>query len=123
MITIKEYLKNRELDAPLDKEQCFNMAELLGKVNYLLGRLNISPAVSSGYRPASVNSSIGGAKKSMHILCGAVDLSDGEGKIAQLLLNNLKLLEECGLWLEDPKHTKGWVHLDIKPRKNRVFIP
>lgn len=123
MITIKEFLMGREIDNPIDKTQSFNMADLLLRVNYLLGRLNISTKVTSGYRPPNINASVGGAKKSLHMACSAVDLLDKDGSLAKLLMNNLKLLEEAGLWLESPEHTKGWVHLDTKPRKNRVFIP
>ena len=123
MITPKEYLMGRELDNPIDKIQSFNMADLLSRVNYVLGKLTLITKISSGYRPPKVNASIGGAKKSLHMSCSAVDLLDKDGSLAKLLMNNLKLLEEAGLWLESPEHTKGWVHLDTKPRKNRVFIP
>lgn len=128
MITIQEYLMGRDREFPLDMLQARNMADLLSKVNYLLGSLNLKCKVSSGYRPSSINKSIGGAKMSTHTLCAGIDLHDHDRSLGKLLQNNPKLLEDHGLWLEHPNYTVnknglGWVHLDIKQRKNRVFIP
>ena len=53
----------------------------------------------------------------------AIDLNDPTGVIGSTLKNNVKLLEECGLWLENPDKTLKWVHLDTRPRNNRIFNP
>ena len=123
MITPKEYLMGRDAEFPLDMLQARNMAELLSRVNWLLAKLDIDAKVTSGYRPSAINKKIGGAKMSTHTVCAGVDLADSHGEIAKKLLENLNLLETVGLWIESPAHTKGWVHLDMKERKNRVFIP
>jgi hypothetical protein len=132
MITLEEYLMGRDKEFPLDMLQARNAANLLGRVNYLFGRLNLSAPVSSGYRPSAINKTIGGAKLSTHTVCAGIDILDKFGKIGILLSKRTDLLEQCGLWLENPNYTVKidangnkvhWVHLDIKERKNRIFNP
>lgn len=79
--------------------------------------------VSSGYRCPAHNKAAGGVTNSQHALGNAADISDPRQELAKFLLGNLALLEANGLWLENPKATPTWVHLDIKERKNRVFMP
>lgn len=132
MITLKEYLMGRDEKYPIDEHLLRNAADLLVRVNYLFGRLNLHAPVTSGYRPDAINAEIGGARSSMHKECRAVDLFDQYGKISILLSKRTDLLEECGLWMEHPNYTVKhkpdgsivrWVHLDTKERKNRIFIP
>lgn len=123
MVTVEEYLMGRDKDFPLDIQQARNMADLLARVNYLFAILKINARVSSGYRPSAINKTIGGAKMSTHTVCAGIDVFDHDGSIGKTLRTNVKLLEEVGLWLESPDYTKGWVHLDTRKRKNRVFIP
>jgi uncharacterized protein YcbK (DUF882 family) len=123
VITTKEYLMGRDKEFPLSIEQAINMADLLIRVNLVLLILKIEAIVTSGYRPGKYNKKAGGATLSGHLMCCAVDIADPLGKLAPIFLANVKLLEEYGLYLEDPSYTKGWIHLDTKPRKNRVFIP
>ena len=113
----------RDKEFPLDMMQARNMAELLSKINYLFGKLDLHAIVSSGYRPTSINRQIGGAKMSTHTVCAGIDLHDKDGFLAAKMKDNLDLLEEIGLWMESPAHTTGWIHMDIKQRKNRIFIP
>ncbi len=123
MITLKEYLMGRDKDFPLDMLQAQNAAELLARINWLFGTLKLKPSVSSGYRPSVINKKIGGSKMSTHTVCAGIDLHDPDGMLAAKMLDHLDLLEECGLWLENPQYTKNWIHLDMKQRKNRVFNP
>lgn len=123
MILPKEYLMGRDKEYPIDLDKALSMADLLIRVNLVLHILKIQTEVSSGYRPGKYNVKAKGATKSGHALCTEVDIKDPLGKNATLLLANIKLLEEYGLYLEDPKYTKGWCHIGTKPRKNRVFIP
>jgi uncharacterized protein YcbK (DUF882 family) len=123
MITPKEYLMGRDKDFPLDMRQAINMADLLSRVNHLIATFKISTRVTSGYRPSAINKNIGGAKMSTHTVCAGIDLLDTQGEIGKMLKSNVKILEEYGLYLESPDHTKGWIHLDTKARKNRIFIP
>lgn len=125
MITRDEILMGRDKQAPLTGLMEVNLRKLLKAINKLRDAYGKPMIVSSGYRPAAINATIpGAAKKSNHMACLAVDLADS-GKLAEYCLNNLKLLEEFGLWMEDPAHTKGWVHLQCVPPRsgNRVFKP
>ena len=123
MITVQEYLMGRDKDFPLDILMLRNMAELLSRVNHMIAFLEWDPRVTSGYRPSAINKSVGGAKKSTHTMCAGIDLADPEGKWGAYLKNNQTILLKYDLYLEHPDYTKGWVHLDMRKRRNRVFIP
>lgn len=62
---------------------------------------------------------------SSHLYGAAVDIADPEGKFAAWLLIMKEKMVECGLWMENPKYTPGWVHLQMYAPKsfNRVFNP
>lgn len=83
--------------------------------------------VASGWRPKSVNDSIAHASAtSLHLNGLGVDLRDTpERALARFCLRNLDLLAELELWMEDPRWTPTWVHLQAgAPRSgNRVFVP
>jgi uncharacterized protein YcbK (DUF882 family) len=123
MITPKDYLMGRDKIYPISKDQAVAMADLLARVNHLFATFKINAQLTSGYRPGHFNKAAGGSARSGHLTCHAIDISDHDGEIGELLKNNVKLLEEYGLWLENPDHTPGWVHLDTKERKNRIFNP
>lgn len=125
MITREEYLKGRDKDFPLSLVQLENMRELLCRMNTLRRYYGQPMIVSSGYRPAAINAAKGGAKQSRHITCQAIDILDKGGSFAEWCIKNIDKLELCGLWLEHPAHTPGWVHLQSTPPKsgNRIFNP
>lgn len=104
-----------------------NAKILLEKVNAVLSSLGImSAVVNSGWRPPAVNSAIGGAKNSGHLIGKAVDLRDGDGSLHRSLAAKPELLRQHGLFLEDSSATKGWAHLDFvdRPdRPSRIFKP
>lgn len=64
---------------------------------------------------------------SSHLYGAAVDIADPNGTLANWLqsIEGQRRLVECGLWMENPKSTKGWVHLSIFAPKsfNRYFNP
>lgn len=123
MLKREAVLMGRDKQAPLTPEIEQNLEKLLFSVNEFLKISGLHAIVSSGYRPGIYNTKAGGALKSPHMVCMAVDLVDKDSTIDQYCMKNLTILKQCGLYLEHPKWTKGWCHLDIKPRKNRVFIP
>lgn len=67
------------------------------------------------------------ATGSSHLYGCAVDISDPEGKLADWLRTCVgqNKLKECGLWMEHPAYTKGWVHLQTYTPKSglRLFLP
>jgi len=106
----------RDAQYPLTTEKNDNMADLLTKINGLLAELGVHPTVSSGYRPDAINMQVAGAAKmSAHRTCQAVDLHDEDGSLAQLLKDRLDLRMKYGLRLENPRFTRGWVHLQTRP--------
>jgi len=116
----------RDKQYPLDGTMQVNLEKLLKAVNKFRAVYGKPLKVTSGYRPAAINATVkGAAKKSNHMICLAVDFEDRDGKLAEYCLKNLKLLEEFGIWIEDPMFTKGWVHMQVVPPRsgNRVFQP
>lgn len=118
-----EILMGREVDSPLNEEQWRNLCDLLPRINLIRFHYNKPMYVSSGYRPPSINARIGGAKRSAHLLCKAVDFKDTDGSLAQWCLDNIDFIKSCGLYMEHPDFTKGWVHLQTIPTINNPFIP
>lgn len=101
-------------------------ADLLPRVNTFLEWARSPGLLRSGWRPAAVNAQVpGAAPASLHISGHAVDISDVDQALADFCIANLNLLIEGGLWMEDPRCTPNWVHLQsVEPKsKLRVFIP
>jgi hypothetical protein len=121
--TREEYTKGRDKDYPLSADQENNMHDLLTKADKLREHWSKPLSVSSGYRDSDTNKRVGGSKRSSHLLCMAIDFFDKDGALAKYCLDNLSILEELGLYMEDPKYTKGWVHLQTRATSQRVFIP
>lgn len=123
MITAKEILMGRDAEYPLSKDITDNLLDLLPRVNLIRFHYGKPLTVSSGYRPGRFNTAVGGAKNSNHMYCKAVDFRDTDGAFAKWCLVNLPKLKEAGLYMEDPAHTKGWVHLQSEATKNNPFMP
>lgn len=125
MLTEKEFLMGRDKQSPLTEEMKKNTQKLLSAVNKLLSFYGKKVSISSGYRPASINSSVGGAQGSAHQTCEAVDIADPKSEFAKWCMANQDKIKECGLYLEDPRWTPTWVHLQIRPPKSGklVFVP
>lgn len=119
MITRDEILKGQK--CPLNLEH--NLAILLDRLNILRGIWGKPMIVTSGFRSPEHNTAIGGAKNSAHLFCQAADIRDSKGELGEWLLQNQELLEEIELWMESPHKTVGWIHLQSRPAKNRVFQP
>jgi hypothetical protein len=141
MITLQQYWMGRDLEyaADLTAEIEANAQTLLERVNLLLEKAaadgvipdldaTTGTQVGSGWRPKTLNDTIPNAgKTSNHIIGLAVDLRDlpPERALARWCLRNGALMEEVGLWMEDPKWTPSWVHLQSRPPKSgkRVYVP
>ena len=116
-----ERAKSPELTAELD----FNAQMLCDRLNMLFEELGITSwKISSGFRPLAVNKKIGGATKSAHTQCQAVDFVGQD--IGKKVAARPELLKKYGVWLEDLSATVSWTHLDIRPRRPReiqIFKP
>lgn len=121
MIRKDEILMGRDAEYPLSDQFLVNLDQLLVAVNALRTLYGKPMYVSSGYRPGKYNVAAGGASNSSHLSCQAVDFRDGDGAIKTFCTP--KILEQCGLYMEDPKHTPTWCHVQVRPTANRIFIP
>lgn len=120
-ISRNEILMGRDVEFPLSQELEDNLSNLLIAVNKLRDLYGIPMYVSSGYRPGHYNTDAGGAPNSTHMLCMAVDFHDADNKLKDWI--TLEILEQCGLYQEDPEYTPTWFHVQIRPTQNRIFIP
>jgi hypothetical protein len=133
MITLDAYWMGRDKKHAQDLtiEIVNNAALTVSRINRLLGLAAQDgvecETVSSGWRPLAINDKTANAAKlSKHLKALAVDLRDNESRdVARWCLRNLKQLESIGLWMEDPRWTPTWVHLQIVPPGSgrRVFVP
>lgn len=134
MITINELLSNQASFDSLDKKVQDNLKELHKRINIVRLAYGKPMIVTSGLRTVKHHLEIYARKgiyppkvpmKSNHLSGRAVDFSDSDGKLKAWVKDNIKLMEEVGLWLEDFSATKTWCHFQINPPKsgNRFFLP
>ena len=130
MITLEAYWMGRDTQyaEELTDEIRANAQATVDAANELLARAGRSDihTVNSGWRPKTVNESTANSgSQSRHITAEAVDLPDRDRTLATWCVDNLDVLAEIGLWAEDPRWTKSWLHVQIVPPKSgkRVYIP
>lgn len=125
--SLKELLNagsHKWVESEIDIVTKRNLEDLIRKVN----ALGYEPAMraSSCLRSIKDQQRINPkAMGSSHLYGCAVDIADPDGKLAKWLNAHNELLGRRGLWMEDPRYTKGWVHLQTYAPKsmNRVFVP
>lgn len=129
MITLKDYYMGRDVSCSSELTETVktNAEKLIQAVNSFLNEIGISEVkVSSGWRPASINSKVAkAATKSLHISGLAIDLVRNDA-LKTAIMDNIDKLEKYGLWLESTDHTPTWIHLDLgsrSKRPKRIFIP
>lgn len=129
IITLQDYWKGRDykFQSELTDDIVTNAQQLLNRVNALLTDMHIvTVSVSSGWRPKEINDAYNGAKNSYHLSGRAIDIADHDRSISKELLERSFLLKKYDLWMEDPKFTPSWVHLDTGERPERdvrIFKP
>jgi hypothetical protein len=128
MITLKELNPHNH---PLTHEQQQNLPILLERMNRVRTLYAKPMLITSGVRSVEDQTRIDGAAGrkprvgSMHLRAAACDVWDRDRHLWGWVMDNLKLMEEIGLWLEDKSKTPTWVHFQIYPPKsgNRIFLP
>lgn len=122
-ISVTEYLMGRAEMKDLSDELVSNLNTIVPRANTFLEAFGEYRKVNSGYRTPAANKAAGGARRSNHMKCAAVDLEDADGKLYLFARNNVPLLEEIGLWCE--VRQGGWLHLQIFPPGSgrRFFHP
>ena len=127
-ITLAEYLMGRDVAYPSDytEQIAQNAQRTVEVINQFLTETGFDGHINSGWRPPAINqATVGAAQHSKHMLALACDLLDPNGTIDHYCLENSDVLARIGLWLEDPRSTPGWCHLQIVPPAsgNRIFLP
>ena len=130
MITLQAYYKGRDIQNrdELTDDIRANAEITVERVNELLERSGFKSisTVNSGWRPQGINDATANAAKgSKHLTAEACDLPDVGGVLRTWAVDNLDVLADIGLWIEDPRWTKTWLHVQTVPPKSgkRVFIP
>lgn len=136
IITVAEYLGDKPEQYPEDltDEIIENTGILLERVNLLLANIPdlyyVFHGINSGWRPRAYNEElraqgIKAAKNSRHISAQAIDLTDRDDRLDNLLFTHQDLLVHADLYAEWPSSTIGWCHLQsVAPLSgNRYFRP
>lgn len=128
MITLAEYWLGRDKLYPdeLTNEVKANAFITVTRVNLMIDAAKLDRRVVSGWRPQGVNDKTSNAaKKSNHIIGAACDLEDKDRALSKWVLSNLDVLQDIGLWAENPSATFSWLHVQIYPPRSgrRVFMP
>lgn len=121
MITSETYFGKETVDA----KTATQAQDLLAKVNSFLEHVPGEHKMTSGYRSPEHNAKIGGAKLSNHMTGNAVDIYDPNKELARFVFRKQLLLADYGLYCEDMRCTRNWVHFqNVAPRSgSRFFIP
>jgi hypothetical protein len=117
--------KNKKFANDLTVEVTENVTKLLIAVDKFLANYTKPVIISSGWRPKSYNTQIGGATFSNHITGLAIDLKDTDNRLFEYVLQNLELAKELGLYFEHKNWTPTWVHIQLIAPKSgkRIFVP
>lgn len=127
MITVAKFWQGRDVKyaAELTKEIKVNAAETIRRVNLLLTMSGFTDRDSnSGWRPEAINADTpNAAVKSKHKLGLAVDVADADKALQHWCLKHQAELIGLELWMEHPRDTPTWTHLQTVPPRsgNRVF--
>ena len=134
MISMNELLSGQCTFDACTPEQKKNLTILLEKVNKVRSAYGKPMIVTSGLRTMKHHLDIYARKgifppkvptKSNHLFGRAVDFADGNGELKKWVLNNMKVMEDAGLYMEDFSATKTWLHVQIVAPKSgkRFFKP
>lgn len=123
MITLEEVLMNRAKFEDLPEEIKKNGEDLLVKLNKFRTEYGKPMIVVSGYRPPDINAAAGGATHSAHMTLEACDFKDEDGSIFEFIKKDPTVLDRCDLFIEDPRWTKNWIHIQNRKVSQRVFLP
>ena len=127
MITVDEYIGQHIAghEEELTDEIRANAEILCGRANQLIAAFGEDRGLRSGWRPAAINKSAGGATRSRHMTGQAIDVEDDDGLLDAFCRQNIILLEQLELWLEDGAATPTWCHVQCVPPRSRrrFFIP
>ena len=134
MISMEEILSGQATFDSLESDIKNNLNILFDKVNKVRTAYGKPMTVTSGLRTKKHHLEIYARKgifppkvpmKSNHLFGRAIDIADGNGALKKWINENIKLIEEIGLYMEDFSATTTWVHFQINPPASgkRFFKP
>ena len=130
MITLADYWMGRDVEYAdeLTEEIRANAQITVDKVNALLERSNFVSidSLNSGWRPRAVNEATSNAATgSKHITGQAADIPDRDRALSDWAVHSVPVLEDLGLFIEDPRWCPSWLHVQTVPPRSgkRIFIP
>lgn len=109
---------------PTTKEQDYNLAILLERINKLRAAWGKPMTVTSGLRSEADQARINpSAPKSKHLIGAACDIYDPKGDLNAWCKANESVLTSCELWCEERQG--AWQHFQSLPPKSngRWFFP
>jgi uncharacterized protein YcbK (DUF882 family) len=117
--------RERQYANELTDEIQENLEELLLIMQLIEAGAGWEFEVASGWRPLSINANLHGAKKSLHQYGLACDIRDSDGRLVRWVIANLDLMQKLGVYMEDFRWTRNWVHFQIRPPRSRrrIFMP
>lgn len=126
---MEEILCGRAKLADLPADIQVNLKLLHERINKLRTAYGKPLKVNDGYRRPQ-DKPKNGAAKSNHYQGLAIDLDDDNTAFLwKWVQSNLALMQEIGLWMEDPRWTHGsvgtWMHFQVVPPKSkrRIYVP
>jgi uncharacterized protein YcbK (DUF882 family) len=127
MIKLEELNKRKYTTTPMIES---NLKELCRRLNIIRKAYGKPMIVTSGLRSEKQQAELikagkSNAPKSKHLTGNAADIYDPDKSLAKWCMENVKVLEDAGLWCEHPDYTPNWVHFQILPPRsgNRFFKP
>ena len=85
-------------------------------------RIDQAVVITSGYRTATHNASVGGAKSSQHLLGRAADIQVADTPVEDVAAYAESLMPDwggVGRYPVKAGRAKGWVHVDTRAKKSR----
>jgi len=127
MKTINELNPNNYPTTPITEK---NLIVLFERVIELQDMCELDFVITSGLRSDQKQAQLiadgkTNAKFSKHVSGNACDIYDPRQELQKWCLDNIKALENIGLWCEDFSKTPNWVHVQtIAPLSGkRFFLP
>lgn len=137
MITMKELIHCGKDPDTVNPKKMDQLNDLLIKINKIRVLWDNPMIVSSGLRTwedhlriykekgiADLNKIPKASNHLETVINGAaVDIRDKTGEFKQWILDNVKLFEDLGLYMEDFSSTDGWVHIqNVPPASGKRFF-
>lgn len=127
-ITRDAVLMGRDAEYPLSGELDANCLDLVDAANAFGEAFFLDTGrqlrLTSGYRPGHYNTRVGGAPRSAHKYCLAIDWADPDGAVDAWVAAHLPEMLEFGfVGIEHPDNTPGWCHTDLMQRYDAHGTP